>query len=79
MGSNTYNNFDTDSIMYEYTVDAVENVPEIVSAQAGRLNGGDFEWVFTEEDDASSLPEVSSVLPEEELSPFPPTDTSFDV
>lgn len=39
--------------MYEYTVDAVENVPEIVSAQAGRLNGGDFEWVFTEEDDAS--------------------------
>lgn len=43
----SYNNFDTDSsIMYQYTADSASDVPAIVMAKAGRLNGGDFQWEF---------------------------------
>lgn len=45
-GGNTYNNFDTSSIMYSYTADAAEDVPSIVTSKAGRLNGGDFDFTF---------------------------------
>lgn len=46
-GGSTYNNFDTDSsIMYSYTADAPEDVPSIVTAHAGRVDGGDFQWKF---------------------------------
>ena len=44
VGENTYNNFDTNSsLMYEYTADAVEDVPAIVTGYygAGRMNHGD--------------------------------------
>lgn len=50
-GGNTYNNFDTSSMMYDYTPDAPENVRGIVTSYAGRMSGGDFEWTFTEADD----------------------------
>ncbi|MBR4362686.1 MAG: right-handed parallel beta-helix repeat-containing protein [Ruminococcus sp.] len=51
-GGTTYNNFDTDSgIMYSYTADSAENVPAVVKAGAGRVDGGDFKWQFTSADD----------------------------
>ncbi len=53
-GKNTYNNFDTSSSMYEYTPDSTDNVKEVVTTYAGRVNGGDFTWEFTNEDDSSS-------------------------
>ncbi len=65
-GANTYNNFDTDSsIMYDYTPDAAEDVPSVVTAKAGRVDGGDFQWEFDNSvDDASYavIPELKSAL-----------------
>lgn len=52
-GGTTYNNFDTDSKMYEYDADSTEDVADIVKAYAGRVNGGDFVWNFTNADDES--------------------------
>lgn len=54
VGGHTYNNFDTDEAMYEYNVESAENAVETVKKQAGRMNGGDFKWTFTEEDDPVS-------------------------
>ena len=45
-GGNTYNNFDTSSVMYSYTPDKAEDVPAVVTAKAGRVDGGDFKWTF---------------------------------
>ncbi len=53
-GGNTYNNFDTASDMYKYTVDAAKDVPSIVMAKAGRVQGGDFKWTFDNAVDDSS-------------------------
>lgn len=53
-GGNTYNNFDTNSSMYEYKADRPEDVKEVVTTYAGRTEGGDFEWEFTSADDKSS-------------------------
>ena len=50
-GGNIYNNFDTSDIMYTYTADTPEKAKEKVKRYAGRLNGGDFKWEFTSEDD----------------------------
>ena len=53
-GGTTYNNFDTASSMYKYTPDAAADVPAIVTAKAGRVDGGDFQWKFDNSvDDAS--------------------------
>lgn len=52
-GGNTYNNFDTSSTMYSYTADAAADVPAKVMANAGRLDGGDFDFTFTSADDTS--------------------------
>lgn len=52
-GGTTYNNFDTSSKMYSYEPDAPEDVKDIVTAYAGRTNGGDFSWEFTSKDDES--------------------------
>ena len=52
-GGNSYNNFDTSSVMYSYTADAASDVPSKVMANAGRLNGGDFSFTFTSSDDES--------------------------
>ena len=62
-GSTTYNNFDTDSsIMYSYTVQSAEDAKVSVMKYAGRVNGGDFKWTFTEKDDESSA--VNTALKE---------------
>ncbi|WP_024859956.1 dockerin type I domain-containing protein [Ruminococcus flavefaciens] len=45
-GGTAYNNFDTSSVMYSYTPDKAEDVPAIVTAKAGRVDGGDFKWRF---------------------------------
>ena len=45
-GGTGYNNFDTSSVMYSYTADAAKDVPAIVTAHAGRVDGGDFKWQF---------------------------------
>lgn len=61
-GGNTYSNFDTAPSMYTYKADAPEDVPAIVMANAGRMNGGDFKWLFTSADD--SLTEINAPLKE---------------
>ena len=54
-GGTIYNNFDTSDIMYKYTPDKTEDVPELVMAKAGRVEGGDFKWQFNNAvDDAAS-------------------------
>ena len=53
-GGTTYNNFDTGSKMYSYKADAPADVPAKVTANAGRMQGGDFKWQFNNSvDDAS--------------------------
>ena len=52
-GGTSYNNFDTADSMYAYRADKPEDVPAVVTANAGRLQGGDFQWTFSESDDAS--------------------------
>jgi pectate lyase len=53
-GGTTYNNFDTSSTMYSYKPDAPEAVRSNVTTYAGRGNGGDFIWKFTNADDTNS-------------------------
>lgn len=54
-GGTTYNNFDTNSsIMYNYTPDDPADVEAIVTANAGRLQGGDFQWTFDDSVDDES-------------------------
>ena len=53
-GENTYNNFDTSSIMYEYEADSPEVAKQMVETYAGRLNGGDFKWEFNDSEDDES-------------------------
>ena len=53
-GGHTYNNFDTAADFYSYTPNMAKDVPSVVTVQAGRLNGGDFKWTFTEADDPIS-------------------------
>ncbi|WP_419885541.1 pectate lyase [Paenibacillus sp. B-A-8] len=56
-GGTTYNNFDTivDTGAKVSDIDDVNAVEQIVTAEAGRLNGGDFTWQFNNSvDDTSS-------------------------
>lgn len=50
-GGTTYNNFDTDSDMYDYKVDSAEVAKEKVQKYAGRIGGGDFKWTFDNTND----------------------------
>ena len=52
-GGNTYNNFDTSSIMYSYTADSASVARDKVIAYSGRMDGGDFKWTFTDADNQS--------------------------
>lgn len=45
-GGTGYNNFDTASNMYKYEVSSPEAAKNDVTKWAGRINGGDFKWVF---------------------------------
>jgi hypothetical protein len=54
VGSYTYNNFDTDATkMYEYTPNAADDVPSVVTGfyGAGRMNHGDLQWTFNNDTD----------------------------
>ena len=53
-GANSYNNFDTtmDLGVKSENIDSPEIAKENTQKYAGRLNGGDFKWTFTEADDA---------------------------
>lgn len=61
VGGKVYSNFDTNptNMHGPYTPDATMQVPDIVMGKvegrigAGRMNGGDLSWSFTEADDAS--------------------------
>ncbi|MBP5247626.1 MAG: pectate lyase [Fibrobacter sp.] len=52
-GGHYYSNFDTGSKMYSYTAESPENAKTSVESYAGRMNGGDFDWTFTDADDES--------------------------
>ncbi|MEK3750876.1 pectate lyase [Paenibacillus sp. FSL E2-8871] len=55
-GGIAYNNFDTNvqTGVNVSNIDNVSNVVQVVTAKAGRLNGGDFTWAFNDSvDDAS--------------------------
>lgn len=54
-GGTTYNNFDTSSTMYSYTPDAPADVKSVVTTYAGRVDGGDFKWSFTDADDTDHV------------------------
>ena len=51
-GGATYNNFDTASGFYSYSVQSAEDAMSTVKQYAGRMNGGDFTWNFTNADNA---------------------------
>ncbi len=54
-GSNTYNNFDIDDdVMYSYTAQEPAAAKDTVMKYAGRVNGGDFTWTFTNSTDDTS-------------------------
>ena len=70
-GGHTYTNFDTDkSLMYEYTADAAEDVPAVVTGYygAGRLNHGDIDFIIPDEqykggtDREQCLPELANII-----------------
>ena len=52
-GATAYNNFDTDSSMYSYNVQTAQEAQLNVVAYAGRVQGGDFKWQFTDADNSS--------------------------
>lgn len=54
-GSNTYNNFDTNSsVFYSYTPDSPEEAKTNTITYAGRVVGGDFNWTFNNATDDAS-------------------------
>ena len=64
-GGTTYNNFDTASDFYEYTVDTPEVAKEKVEIYAGRVGGGDFKWEFdnaTEDSNYSIITALKTAL-----------------
>ena len=63
-GGADYNNFDTSSIMYEYNVQTAEQAMVTVKEFAGRVQGGDFKWTFTDADNNSYAvdPELKNAL-----------------
>ena len=55
-GGSTYSNFDiNEELMYEYTPDDAEDVPDIVKGKAGRIFGGDFKFEFNEKDEVNKI------------------------
>lgn len=53
-GANTYNNFDTSDIMYDYNVETPDDAKNTVTRLAGRVQGGDFRWTFNNSVDDKS-------------------------
>ena len=64
-GGTSYNNFDTDlSRMYPYSIDVPEIAKAKVESFAGRTNGGDIKWFFSEAEDTNYeiIPELQQVI-----------------
>ncbi|MGN0317909.1 MAG: polysaccharide lyase family 1 protein, partial [Lachnospira sp.] len=64
-GSNTYSNFDTASDFYTYTAQSAADAKVTVEKYAGRINGGDFKWDFSdpsEDTNYTVIPELKSAL-----------------
>ena len=59
-GGTSYSNFDTSSGMYSYNVQTAEDARDTVVKYAGRVQGGDFEWTFTDKDNSDY--DVNSAL-----------------
>ena len=51
-GGTAYSNFDTSSDMYSYKVQSAEDARDTVVEYAGRVQGGDFKWSFTDKDNS---------------------------
>lgn len=61
-GANTYNNFDVNpSIMYTYTADSPSVAMEKVKTYAGRVSGGDFQWVFNNATDDTAYSVITAL------------------
>lgn len=63
VGGTAYNNFDTkvDTGVEGADIDNVSNMEQIVTAEAGRLNNGDFTWIFNDSVDDTSY-ELNTAL-----------------
>ncbi|MDE5613643.1 MAG: InlB B-repeat-containing protein [Treponemataceae bacterium] len=64
-GGSTYNNFDTATDMYTYSVDTAEQAREKVVRYAGRVGGGDLKWEFnnaTEDKNYEVIPGLKSAV-----------------
>ena len=64
-GGSTYDNFDTtEGMLYDYAPDTAEEARDKVIKYAGRMNGGDFKWVFGEGEDSNSevIPELQQAI-----------------
>ncbi|MBN2174865.1 MAG: T9SS type A sorting domain-containing protein, partial [Bacteroidales bacterium] len=65
LGGYTYNNFDTDVAMYNYSAETPDVAKATVLNLAGRLNGGDFKYTFNnsiEDDNKSIITELNQAL-----------------
>ncbi len=47
-GGTSYSNFDTSSSMYSYVSESAANAKATVEKYSGRVNGGDFDWDFSD-------------------------------
>ena len=64
-GGTSYNNFDTSSTFYIYEVDSAEVAKDKVMKYAGRINGGDIQFVFDNEKEDSNydvIPELKQMV-----------------
>ncbi len=64
-GGAVYDNFDTAANMYEYSADTAEEAVENVKKYAGRMNGGDFEYVFNnavQDKNYDMIPELQELV-----------------
>lgn len=64
-GGNVYNNFDTAASFYSYTPDTPEVARDKVKKYAGRVGGGDVEFVFdnaVEDSNSSVIPALKKLL-----------------
>ncbi len=63
-GGSKYNNFDTASDFYFYEAQTAEEARLSVKKYAGRINGGDFKWLFSEADNTGYeiIPELKAAV-----------------
>ena len=65
LGGYTYNNFDTDVTMYEYSAELPDDAKNTVMNLAGRMNGGDLKFSFNntiEDGNKSVITDLNNLL-----------------